>query len=83
MLVARRARQRSAESIGDAPGAGRRRRDGLRIAGVALAVLSIVFSVVATYWIYRIGDSGAKAVWHPTQVKIDAGQRTEHGRNGG
>ncbi len=77
MLVARQARQRSAESTGDAPRTTGGRRDGLWIAGVTLAVLSIAFSGVATYWIYRIGDSGAKAVWHPTQVRIDAGQRQE------
>ena len=48
-------------------------RDPLRIAGVVLAVLSIVFSAMSVYWIYRIGHSGSKAVWHATQVKIDKG----------
>jgi hypothetical protein len=38
-----------------------------------------VFSGVATYWIYRIGDTGAKAVWAPTQLRIDAGERDEGG----
>jgi hypothetical protein len=34
---------------------------------------------MATYWIYKIGHSGSKAVWAPTQVKIDEGA----GHNGG
>jgi len=54
-----------------------------KIAGITLAVLSIVFSGVSTYWIYRIGDSGAKSVWAPTQVKIDRGQSSEGGETGG
>jgi len=58
------------------------RRDPLRIAGVVLAVLSIVFSAMSVYWIYRIGHSGSKAVWHSTQVKIDNGVG-EHGGEGG
>ena len=58
-----------------APARTRGRRDALRITGLALAGLSIVFSAMATYWIYRIGHSGAKAVWAPTQVKIDRGTR--------
>jgi hypothetical protein len=54
-------------------------RDGLKIAGIVFAVLSIVFSLVASISIYRIGHSGSKSVWNPTQVKIDKGA----GRNGG
>ena len=72
MLVARRARS-SADG-----GAG-----ALKYAGITLAVVSIVFSVVATVWIYRIGDSGAKAVWQRTQVKIDKGQSGEGGSETG
>ena len=66
----------------DEPAAG---RDPLRIAGVALAVLSILFSAMSVYWIYRIGHSGSKAVWHATQVKIDKGvrERGGEGRAGG
>jgi len=26
------------------------------------------------YWVYRIGHSGSKAVWHGTQLKIDRGR---------
>jgi hypothetical protein len=51
-------------------------RDPLRVAGVALLALGIVFSAVSVYWIYRIGHSGSKAVWHATQVKIDSGSRS-------
>jgi hypothetical protein len=68
MLVARTARRRSD------PGPG---RDPLKIAGIVLAVLSIVFSAMASYWIYEIGHSGAKAVWQPTQVKIDHGVKQQ------
>jgi hypothetical protein len=50
------------------------RRGPLQIAQVALSVLSIVFAGVSVYWVYRIGHSGSKAVWHSTQVKIDKGQ---------
>ncbi len=64
MLVARAARRRGAAPEG---------RDPLRIAGISLAVLSILFSGMAIYWTYKIGHSGSKAVWAPTQVKIDKG----------
>ena len=76
MIVARMARRR-----GDAPEG----RDPLKIAGIVLAALSIVFSAMATYWIYEIGHSGSKAVWAPTQVKIDkgAGERGGEGGEGG
>jgi uncharacterized membrane protein len=49
-------------------------RDLLRIAGVVLSALSIVFAGVSVYWVYRIGHTGSKAVWHQTQVKIENGQ---------
>lgn len=68
MLVDRAVRRRSAASV-DGADSGR----GLRIAGVVLSALAIVFSAMSAYWIYRIGHSGSKAVWQPTQVKIDAG----------
>lgn len=77
MLVARRAR--SVAPNGAAGGGS----GALKYAGITLAVLSIVFSVVATVWIYRIGDSGAKAVWEKTQVKIDKGQNGEGGSETG
>jgi Predicted membrane protein (DUF2231) len=55
-------------------------RDPLRIAGVVLSALSIVFASVSVYWVYRIGHTGSKAVWHATQVKIDRGQSNrDHG----
>jgi hypothetical protein len=50
-----------------------RRSRLLRFAGVALSVASLVFSAISVYWIYEIGHSGSKAVWHSTQVKIDTG----------
>ncbi len=75
MLLARRARREEGE--GDRGGSGRTPSTGLRAATLSVAVLSIVFSAVATYWIYRIGDSGAKAVWAPTQVRIDQGTASE------
>lgn len=76
MIVARVARRRGEMPEG---------RDPLKIAGIVLAALSIVFSVIATYSIYQIGHSGSKAVWAPTQVKIDkgAGERGGEGNEGG
>ena len=50
-------------------------RDPLRIVGIALSALSIVFAGFSVYWIYRIGHSGSKAVWQPTQTRIDNGVR--------
>jgi hypothetical protein len=47
----------------------------LRPVGIGLSVASIVFSAVSVYWIYRIGHSGSKAVWQPTQTRIDNGVR--------
>jgi hypothetical protein len=78
MLVDRAVSHRSAAAGDGAEGEGARRADdrgarGLRIAGVVLSALAIVFSAMSVYWIYRIGHSGSKAVWQPTQVKIDAG----------
>jgi uncharacterized membrane protein len=54
-------------------------RDVMKIAGVVLSALSIVFAAVSVYWIYRIGHSGSKSVWNSTQVKIDRGQSNEGG----
>ena len=47
-----------------------------------LSALSIVFAAVSVYWVYRIGHSGSKAVWHSTQVKIDKGQSHPEGGEG-
>jgi hypothetical protein len=58
------------------------RRDPLRIVGVALSILSIVFAGFSVYWIYRIGHSGSKAVWHATQTRIDNGARLRGDREG-
>ncbi len=51
----------------------------LQIAGMVLSALSIVFAAVSVYWVYRIGHSGSKAVWHTTQVKIDKGRSNHEG----
>ncbi len=51
----------------------------LQIAGIVLSALSIVFAAMSVYWVYRIGHSGSKAVWHSTQVKIDRGQSHHEG----
>jgi uncharacterized membrane protein len=72
MLVDRAIRRRSERPAG---------RDVLQVAGVVLSALSIVFAAVSVYWVYRIGHSGSKAVWHATQVKIDRGER-HHDRGG-
>ena len=69
MLVDRMVRK-----AGDSP------RDWLRPLGIGLSVASIVFAAVSVYWIYRIGHSGSKAVWQPTQTRIDNGIRL--GREG-
>ena len=74
MLVDRAIRRRADRPEG---------RDPLQIAGIVLSALSIVFAAFSVYWIYRIGHSGSKAVWHDTQVKIDKGQRTPEGGEGG
>jgi drug/metabolite transporter (DMT)-like permease len=59
-------------------------RDPLRITGVVLSALSIVFAGFSVYWIYRIGHTGAKATWQKTELKIDRGQTNpEGGREGG
>jgi hypothetical protein len=74
MLIDRAVKRRAAQPNG---------RDVLKIGGVVLSALSIVFAAMSVYWITRIGHSGSKAVWHPTQVKIDKGQSNEGGGEGG
>jgi drug/metabolite transporter (DMT)-like permease len=78
MVVAHLSRRRAADE--QVP------RDALRVTGIVCAVLSILFSTMAVYWVVRIGHSGSKAVWQPTQDKIDKGvreprseSRSEHG----
>jgi uncharacterized membrane protein len=77
MLIDQAIRRRAASSEARPEG-----RDLLQIAGVVLSALSIVFAGVSVYWVYRIGHSGSKAVWHQTQVKIDKGE-SNHGRGEG
>ena len=57
-------------------------RDPLRIVGIGLSVSSIVFAGFSVYWIYRIGHSGSKAVWQPTQTRIDNGVRLRGNHEG-
>jgi uncharacterized membrane protein len=40
---------------------------------LGLCVLAILCGALSTYWVYKIGHSGAKATWEKTQVKIDKG----------
>ena len=39
---------------------------------VLLAVVVVVASVAAVYWTFRVGDSGAKAVWEPIMSKAQS-----------
>ena len=78
MVVAHVARLSPPEDGNDTSARLRSRR--LAYVGLALATLSIVFSAMATYWIYKIGHSGSKAVWAPTQLKIDRNQPNREGR---
>jgi uncharacterized membrane protein len=43
-----------------APAEGPTRRRGLRI---AVAVVGVVVALANLFWVYRVGDSGAKSVW--------------------
>jgi hypothetical protein len=49
--------------------------------GLGLSALAVVVAGVSSYWVYRIGHSGAKASWTIVQKRIDAGQQV--GREGG
>ena len=42
---------------------------------LVLSAFSVVVAVVATYWVIRIGHSGARATWSTVQHRIDTGQR--------
>ena len=35
----------------------------VRVGSIALAVITVVFAILAMIWVYRIGDSGAQSVW--------------------
>jgi len=75
MLVDRAMKKRAAEGgEGGSPAADAGGRATLKIASTVLLALAIVFSAMSVYWIYKIGHSGSKAVWQPTQTKIDKGQ---------
>jgi hypothetical protein len=47
----------------------------VRRVALVLGVLSIVVAAVSTYWVYRIGHTGATATWTTVQHRIDTGQR--------
>jgi hypothetical protein len=72
MLVDRARKQRAEHGT---TGTGADGRDTLKVASGTLLALAMVFSALSVYWVYKIGHSGAKAVWQPTQTKIDKGQR--------
>jgi len=83
MVVAHFAR-RAATTDGSEPSpAAAKTRDRLKYAGIAAMVLSLLFSAVATFSIFRIGHSGSKAVWDKTQVKIDKGAKESGGGESG
>lgn len=76
LLVDRARARRAAEaSTSGDTAAGSGGRDPLKIASTVLLAVALLFSAVSVYWIYKIGHSGSKAVWQPTQTKIDKGQR--------
>ena len=52
--------------------------------GLGLSALAVLVAGVSTYWVYRIGHTGAKASWSVVQHRIDTGQRVGgEGREGG
>ena len=51
-----------------APAEGAPKRDALRIVSTVLLGLAVVFAAMSTYWVYKIGHSGSKAVWHDTKI---------------
>jgi hypothetical protein len=83
MLIDRALKKRAvaANPTGDEPSASGG-RDGLKISSTVLLALAVVFSAMSVFWVYKIGHSGSKAVWHETQVKIDQGLG-EGGSEGG
>jgi hypothetical protein len=48
---------------------------GVRRVALVLSALSVVVAGVSTYWVVRIGHSGARATWSTVQHRIDTGQR--------
>jgi hypothetical protein len=78
MLLDRAMQQRAARSEARPEG-----RDLLQIGIIVLSALSILFAAVSVYWVYRIGHTGSKSVWHSTQVKIDKGVSNHDGGEGG
>jgi hypothetical protein len=74
---------RRLDALSDGPGAA----TTIEVAGLAmkpavvrrvaltLGVLSIVVAGVSTFWVYRIGHSGAKASWSVVQHRIDTGHQ--------
>ena len=89
MIIDRVMQQRAAAAldagaVAAAPAPVDGTRDRMRIASTVLLALAVVFSAMSVYWVYEIGHSGSKAVWHDTQVKIDKGQgqRGEGGEGG-
>jgi hypothetical protein len=71
LLVGRTGRARQSAHGWDESGSSRARRPSAVATG--LAVLLVVGAGAATtYWTYRVGDSGAKAVWQDTIANTKA-----------
>ena len=54
--------------------------DRLRPVTLALGALAVVFALGGSVQVYRVGHSGAKAVWHSTDMN---GPSTGGGEEGG
>jgi uncharacterized membrane protein len=61
-------RYRAKAAAGDGPATRSPQR--AKTIGVVLSVLSIVFAAISTYWIVRIGHTGAKASWDKTEKQL-------------
>lgn len=60
-------------------GGGKLSPQRVKTIGVVLSVLSIVFAALSTYWVVRIGHSGAKASWDKTEKQIQRGESSHQG----
>ena len=58
----------SAVLVGRVGGTAERR--GSRGRDTILLALLLVVAAVASFWVYRVGDLGAKAVWNPTGTQV-------------
>lgn len=65
---------------GAAGGASKLTPQRAKTIGVILSVLSIVFAALSTYWVVKIGHSGAKASWEKTskEMQRSGGESGDH-----